>query len=110
MAADSHWVNWHRAYDLDGSPLRLRLEIVQRHLASEITARAAGGRAVRIVSLCAGQGRDVIGALHGHPSVAAVHARLVELDPQLVGDARAEVARLGLEGMIDVVEGDASSS
>src|SRR3954447_25040945 len=109
MTGDSHWVTWHRAYEFDGSPLRLRLEIVQRHLASEISARAAVGGRVRIVSLCAGQGRDVIGALQDHPSVAAVHARLVELDPQLVADARAEVARLGLEG-VDVVEGDASSS
>ena len=41
---------------------------------------------------------------------ASVRARLVELDPQLVRDARAAVADAGLDGVIEVVEGDASLS
>jgi hypothetical protein len=110
MTTDSHWVNWHRLYEIDGSPLQLRLEIVQRHLAAAIDERSPAGATTRIVSLCAGQGRDVIGALAGNPAAASVHARLVELDPQLVFDARAEAARLGLDAAVDVVEGDASAS
>src|SRR3954452_14708276 len=98
MATDSHWVNWHRMYEIDGSPLQQRLAIVQRHLATEIEARHAAGESTRIVSLCAGQGRDVIGALAGHRGRSSVTARLVELDPQLVAEARAEVDRLGLDG------------
>jgi hypothetical protein len=36
---------------------------------------------VRVVSLCAGQGRDLLGVLADHPRRGDVTARLVELDP-----------------------------
>ncbi|HEY3834459.1 MAG TPA: class I SAM-dependent methyltransferase family protein [Acidimicrobiia bacterium] len=108
MATDSHWVNWHRLYEIDGSPLNLRLEIVQRHVRDELERRGHTG--TRIVSLCAGQGRDVIGALAGSPAAGVVHARLVELDPQLVADARAAASEAGLDGAVEIVEGDASTS
>ncbi|HEY1739113.1 MAG TPA: class I SAM-dependent methyltransferase family protein [Acidimicrobiia bacterium] len=108
MTTDSHWVNWHRLYEIDGSPLNLRLEIVQRHVRDELARR--GGAETRIVSLCAGQGRDVIGALAGNPAAGAVRARLVELDPQLVADARAAASGAGVDEVVEVVEGDASTS
>jgi predicted RNA methylase len=108
VTTDSHWVNWHRLYEIDGSPLHLRLEIVQRHVRDELARRAGGP--TQMVSLCAGQGRDVIGALAGNPAAATVHARLVELDPQLVADARAAAADAGLDGAVEIVEGDASTS
>jgi len=57
------------------------------------------------VSLCAGQGHDVIGALDGHPRAADVHARLVELDPQN-GDA----ARRKATPNVEIVTADASDT
>ena len=108
MTVDSHWVNWHRMYEIDGSPLNLRLEIVQRHVRDELSRR--GAAETRIVSLCAGQGRDVIGALVGNPAAGAVRARLVELDPQLVADVRAAATEAGVDGGVEIVEGDASTS
>ncbi len=107
MTTDSHWVNWHRMYDIDGSPLQLRLSLVQHYITAALAAR--GDAVTRVVSLCAGQGRDVIGALAERAGRPPVHARLVELDPQLVADARAAVGELGLDG-VEVVEGDASAS
>jgi hypothetical protein len=43
---------------------------------------------IRLVSMCAGQGHDVIGALEGHPRAPDVQARLVELEPENCAAAR----------------------
>lgn len=60
-----------------------------------------------MVSLCAGQGRDLLGALADHPRRADVRARLVELDPANAAVARDTAARAGLDA-VEVVTGDAS--
>jgi hypothetical protein len=59
--AQRDWVEWHRDYDDPGSLLSRRGELVQRHLRAELDRAPAGG--IRLISLCAGQGRDVTGAL-----------------------------------------------
>ena len=53
------WVEWHRDYDDPGSLLSRRGELVQGRLRAELDRAPAGD--VRLISLCAGQGRDVIG-------------------------------------------------
>jgi ubiquinone/menaquinone biosynthesis C-methylase UbiE len=65
---------------------------------------------IRIVSMCAGQGRDVIDVVATHPRGPEVSALLVELDPALVAFARARAAAAGagVAERIRVVEGDAS--
>ncbi len=100
-----HWVDWHAAYDDPSSPLSRRLEAV-RTLLSDALLDAHPGP-VSIVSLCAGQGRDVIGVLPDHPRRDDVTARLVELDDDLVATARADAEAAGLDG-VAVVHGDAS--
>jgi hypothetical protein len=65
---------------------------------------------VRIVSLCAGQGRDVIDVVAGFPRRDKVSALLVELDPALVAFARAHADAAGVGAMVRIVEGDASLS
>lgn len=91
------WVEWHRDYDDPGSLLQRRLEIVQGHLRAELDRIPAGE--VRLISLCAGQGRDVIGVLTGHPRRGDVHARLVELDERNVAVARQATQAAGLTGV-----------
>jgi hypothetical protein len=59
---------------------------VQGKLRAELDRAPAGD--VRLISLCAGQGRDVIGALTRHPRRDDVRARLVELDGRNVALAR----------------------
>ena len=99
------WVAWHDAYDDPSSALSARLGLVQAHLAEALDRAPAGP--VRLVSLCAGQGRDVIGVLPEHPRRADVSAILVEADPGLAGMARAQAAGAGLT-QVDVWRGDAS--
>lgn len=67
------------------------------------------GEPIRIISLCAGQGRDVIDVLATHPRAAEVEALLVELDPALVEFARRRAAKVGLSDRVRVEQGDASS-
>src|SRR6185437_12877992 len=53
------WVEWHLAYQDPESALSRRLERVRQHLAKAIDDAPAGQ--VSLVSLCAGQGHDVLG-------------------------------------------------
>src|SRR6202167_1391723 len=98
------WVEWHRDYDDPGSLLSRRGELVQGHLRAELERAPAGD--VRLISLCAGQGRDVIGVLTGHPRRDDVRARLVELDGRNVALARQAAQGAGLHG-VEVLQADA---
>jgi hypothetical protein len=99
----SEWVTWHRGYEAD-RPQAKRLEAVQQQI-REALDRAPGGT-IRVISLCAGDGRDLLGALSSHPRAGEVEARLVELDPELVAAGREQVARLHLRDIAFVL-GDA---
>jgi hypothetical protein len=101
----SEWVEWHRGY-AKGSPLSKRLEVVQR-LIREALDRCAPGP-IRVISLCAGDGRDVLGVIPTHARGPDVHARLVELDPDLAERAREHAAQIS--PAIEVVTGDASAT
>ena len=101
------WQAWHAPYDEPGSPLARRLAIVQRRIREALDASPAGP--LRVVSMCAGQGRDLIGALRDHPRRGDVLARLVELDERNVETARAASREAGLSG-VEVVAGDAGLS
>jgi hypothetical protein len=98
------WADWHRAYDDPDSVLSRRLGLVQGHLRAELDRAPAGE--IRLISLCAGQGRDVLGVLADHPRGADVRARLVELDEHLAEVARQAATAAGLDG-VQVVQGDA---
>ena len=101
------WQAWHAPYDDAGSPLARRLAIVQRRILEAVDAAPAGP--LRAVSMCAGQGRDLIGGLRGHPRRHDVVARLVELDERNVETARAAARAAGMGG-VQVVAGDAGIS
>jgi len=107
--ADSHWVRWHRPYEDPASNLSQRLRAVQsmvRAALDDIPDPHPGP--IRMVSLCAGQGRDVIDVLATHPRGPGVSALLVELDPALVAFARDRAAAAGVAERCRIVEGDAS--
>ena len=98
------WLAWHAAYDDPSSALSARLRCVRSHL-SDAVDRAPAGR-VTLVSLCAGQGHDVIGVLPDHPRRADVRAVLVESDARNVVLARRAAAGQGLPG-VEVRHADA---
>jgi hypothetical protein len=66
--------------------------------------RAAPGP-LRLLSLCAGQGRDVLPVLASHLRGRDVRGRLVELDPELAGAARAAAP-----GSVEVLTADAGTT
>jgi len=81
------WSDWHAQYDNPASGMPQRLAAVQQQIELAL-ARAAPGP-LRLLSLCAGQGRDVLPVLATHPRGGDVRGRLVELDPELAAAARA---------------------
>ena len=99
------WVEWHAEYDDPESHLRKRLDRVCFHLGQAIDSAPAGP--VQLLSLCAGQGRDVIGVLPGHRRRADVTAVLVESDISNAGQARSRAAEAGLS-RLEVRQADAS--
>lgn len=105
MLEHDHWARWHQNYEDPRSSLSRRLELVERQVRAAIDAAPPGP--IRLISMCAGQGRDVVAALIGHPRCGDVTARLVELDPGLVKQARTRAADAALLN-VEVVEGDAS--
>ena len=60
-----------------------------------------------MISVCAGQGRDLIDVVTNHPRRGDVHARLVELDARNAASACQAAATAGLD-QVDVVVGDAA--
>ncbi|HVQ89183.1 MAG TPA: class I SAM-dependent methyltransferase [Actinomycetes bacterium] len=102
---DTHWAQWHRDYDDPRSALAARLEIVVARTRQAIDD--APGARVRLISLCAGQGRDVVAALVGNSRRQAVSGRLVEADAYNCEVARASLVDAGLSA-IEVVQGDAA--
>lgn len=99
------WKDWHDGYDRPDSGLARRLVAVRERIRVALDAASAGP--LRAVSLCAGQGRDLIGVLHDHPRAGDVTARLVELDPRNAEVARSSAQAAGLNG-VEVVVGDAA--
>jgi hypothetical protein len=92
------WKRWHDRYD-DDSPLARRLVVVQERI-RVLLDRAPPGP-IRVVSLCAGQGRDLLPVVAAHPRREDVRARLVELD-------RRNVAAIPRLANVEVVCSDAA--
>ena len=101
------WHEWHEGYDDPGSEMAGRLRAVRAHVAAVVDEAPPG--LVTVVSICGGEGREVIGALDGHPRRGDVRGRLVELDPNNAATARRWANVAGLAGL-EVVHGDASKT
>lgn len=99
------YVEWHRSYEDPASSLSWRLRHVQTWVGSELDARSGP---VRIVSACAGDGRDVLGVLAARPDASRVQATLVELHPDIAQVARDAATAAGLD--VDVRTTDAGDS
>lgn len=99
------WRAWHEDYESSGSALSRRLTLVQSQIRAALDRAAPGP--VQAISICAGQGHDLIGVLAEHPHRGEVSARLVELEAHNVELARDSALKAGLEG-VEVIAGDAS--
>jgi len=115
------WVGWHEGYEVAESSLARRLMVVQRCLREALTRAALSRRAsislgeemdrrpLRLISICAGDGRDVLPVLASHHGGRDVRAVLVELSPELAARARATAADLGLPA-VEVLTADAGAT
>lgn len=104
----SDWTAWHAEYDDPDSRLSRRLAVVQRFLIQALDRRPPGP--IRLLSLCAGEGRDVIDVLRTHDRRDDVQGVLVEADPSLADRAGAAIVEAGLEGQLSVILGDAGTT
>ena len=101
------YVAWHDEYDRAGSPLHLRLLVVQDLIAAALDELPPGR--IRVISMCAGQGRDLIGVARRHRRGGDLTGLLVEADPHNVAAAKTAIAQAGLGGL-SVEQGDAGWS
>ncbi len=99
------WRAWHEDYTHPDSALGRRLVVVQAQVRAALDRSAPD--AVRAISVCAGQGHDLIGVLASHPRRADISARLVELDEHNAQLARRAANEAGLGG-VEVLAADAS--
>lgn len=99
------WRAWHAGYENPDSELGRRLVLVQAQLRLALDRAPPGP--IRAISVCAGQGHDLIGVLADHRRRADVSARLVELDAQNVMLAQGAARAVGLDA-VEVIAGDAS--
>jgi hypothetical protein len=96
------WQAWHGQYDEQDSFLSRRLRVVQRRLDELVSA---ADRVRRILSLCSGDGRDIIPVLAQKPIEGRPEVVLVELDPVLAAAAERRALDAGVAAT--VVVGDA---
>ncbi|MFI5890388.1 SAM-dependent methyltransferase [Actinoplanes sp. NPDC051513] len=98
------WVRWHEDYEAPGSSLSRRLAVVREQLGG---ALAEGPKS--LLSICAGDGRDVLPMLASEPGGRSVRALLAELDAELADRARAAAAGLDLP-LVEVRTADAGAT
>src|SRR5438128_10927081 len=94
------WAEWHRGYDDPESRMSRRLGVVQHYLREAIVARPGP---MQIISMCAGEGRDIIPVLAEHQRRGEITARLVELDLRNAAVARTAIDAADLERVEIVV-------
>jgi len=92
------WLAWHARYLDPSSPLSRRLGIIQAHITDWLNRRP--GVPLTAVSICAGQGHDLIGVLAHRTDADRVHATLLENDERNVAAARAAAETAGLTGIL----------
>lgn len=101
------WRTWHDKYDSPSSRMAERLRTVQAQIAAALNSCVSGP--IRVISICAGQGRDLLEVLKDHPRRNDVQARLVELDRRNTELAERFVSTNRLH-QIEIMTADASLS
>ena len=98
------WYAGHSPYTDPGSPLVRRLRLVQQHIAAWLDERP--GEPMSVVSMCAGQGHDILAVLASRPDARQVSATLIEYEPRNVAAARTRAIAEGLDA-VTVAQADA---
>lgn len=99
------YVAWHTAYDDPDSGLSKRLRAVQAEVARFLEETSP--REVRVLSACAGDGRDVLDVLAARSDRARVAGTFIELNDELADRLDGRIAGLGLAERLAVRRADA---
>lgn len=97
-------MDWYRWHDIYGVSSAGRLQVVQSQIDAALATMSV--RPIRVISVCAGQGHDIVGSLQRFDRRRDVEALLVELDERNADAARQRIANASLTG-ITVKTGDA---
>ncbi len=100
----SAWTAWHGGYLDPRSSISRRLRVIQAEIDTWLDLTSP--RPVTVLSVCAGDARDLLGVLADRHDAERVTATLVELDPSLAEEARSVAAAAGLTG-VTVLRADA---
>ncbi len=103
---NTDWSQWHDAYARPDSGLAARLNAVRAEINRRLDQTAPDP--VRVISACAGDGRDLLGALAERADADRVTALLVEYDAALATRARSLADALGAR--VEVSQADAADS
>jgi hypothetical protein len=99
------WIRFHDLYETL-PPLQARLKLVQAQIERAIEEAPSGP--VRVLSLCAGDGRDLLGALIDHARAADVAAALIDSNAELVARGEAAQSELALPASLRFLHADAT--
>lgn len=105
MADLRDYEQWHRAYDDPSSGLSWRLRTVQRFIERALDRH---GGPIRVLSACAGDGRDLLEVLAGRSDADRVTATLIEIHPSIGERARTHAAATAAQ--VEVRTADAGYS
>jgi hypothetical protein len=83
-----------------------RLDEVKRQI--RVTLDECPPGPLRIISLCSGDGRDLLGVVPDHARRPDVSCLLVDANPEAIVDAKAAASAVGLEKQFRCVVGDAA--
>ncbi len=106
MAELRDYEAWHQQYDDPDSALSWRLARVQERLRTALDDRPGP---VRILSVCSGDGRDVIEVLAGRRDAGRAEVILLEVHRGIAAQARTAATAAGLD-WLDVRNVDAGRS
>ena len=88
------WQEWHDPYEHAGSALAQRLAVIQGFIASWLDETAPSPRVV--LSICAGDGRDLLAVLAKRHDRDRIGGVLIELDRELTGRIEEQITKIGL--------------
>jgi SAM-dependent methyltransferase len=101
------YLQWHDDYDDPGSDLSRRLRVVQQHLRDRLDTTSGP---IRVLSVCSGDGRDILGVLAERSDRERVSGVLLELHPGVADRARQRIGELDMVDRFEVRTVDAGLS